>query len=317
MDLHHELLEIIENADSICIFGHCLPDGDCYGSQIGLRELIRLNYPDKKVYAVGSGVPALFELIAPMDKVDDETVANSLAVLVDVSCLRRVEDPRVFTAKSAIKFDHHCIATDTEPFDGPCWVDEDRIAACEILIDFALGHGWKFNKTIANALFLGMATDSGRFRFHGTTEHTHELERLMQEYGAEPQKIYDIVYAEDDTTKAFKEWMRQNAKVDGKVTYLVVSRRQYQERGLPYEKASEYVNALSGLNDSKIYALFCEDEYGYYRVELRSNAGYPVQPVAKMFSGGGHRYAAGAELRHDGPNYLDVIYQLNQVEPDA
>ena len=316
MEFHPELLDKIKSAKIITIFGHAMPDGDCYGSQIGLRELLRANFPDKKVYAVGSGIPSLFEYMTPMDEVSEETIAESLAILVDVSCLRRVEDNRVYKAKAWIKFDHHCLNPNLEPFPWDCWVDEERIAAAEMIADFGIENGLTFNWLSATALYLGMATDSGRFQFYGTTEHTLALAQKFLDMGVDKEKLFDIVYAEDDTVKAYKQWMRSAAKQDGQVTYLVVSRRDYHSRGLPYEKASEYVNALSGLNDSPIFALFCEDEHGYYRVELRSNRRYPVQPVAKMFNGGGHRYAAGAELRHDGPNYLDILAELNKVEED-
>lgn len=316
MDFYPELVKPILDADIITIFGHAMPDGDCYGAQIGLRELLRHNFPDKKVYAVGSGLPRLFNFMTPMDEVSEETIASSLAILVDVSCLRRVEDERVYKAKGWIKIDHHCLNPGLEPFNYPHWVDEERIACCEMIADFAISNGWEFPFLAAEALFLGMATDSGRFEFYGTTEHTLELAKRFLAMGINKDKLYDIVYEEDDTVKAYKNWMRSAAIKDGNVTYLVASRKDYHVRGLSYEKASEYVNALSGLNGTPIYAYFCEDEHGYYRVELRSNARYPVQPVARLFGGGGHRYAAGLELRHDGTNYLDVIYQLNKVEAD-
>lgn len=316
MAFHPELLNPILQAKTITIFGHAMPDGDCYGSQIGLKELLKANFPDKKVYAVGSGLPRLFDYMCPMDEVSEETIAESLAILVDVSCLRRVEDPRVYKAQNWIKFDHHCLNPGLEPFSWPHWVDEERIAAAEMIADFGFENGFKFNKLAATALYLGMMTDSGRFQFYGTTKHTLKLADKFVELGVDKEKLSDIVYAEDDTVKAYKAWMREAAQVDGKVTYLVVSRKDYQSRGLPYEKASEYVNALSGLNGSPMFALFCEDNHGFFRVELRSNSRYPVQPVAKMFNGGGHRYAAGAELRHDGSNYLDIINALNKVEED-
>ena len=316
MDFHPELLNPIKEAKVITIFGHGMPDGDCFGSQIGLRELLRANFPDKKIYAVGSGIPRLFDLLAPMDEVSDEIIASSLAILVDVSCLRRVEDPRVYHAKTWIKIDHHVLNPSMEPFNWDRWVDEERIAAAEMISGFGFENGMKFTPLAARALFLGMATDSGRFQFYGTTEHTKEVAARFEKMGVDPEKIYDIVYAEDDVVKAYKAWMREHAICDGNVTYLVTTKKDYHAAGLPYEKASEYVNALMGLNNSPIFALFCEDEHGYYRVELRSNQRYPVQPVAKMFDGGGHRYAAGAELRNDGPTYLDVVRELNKVEKD-
>ena len=105
--MFEELRQIIEANDSIVIFGHIFPDGDCYGSQIGLRELLRLNYPNKKVYAVGSGLRRFFGLMGEMDKVSDDVIKNSLAILVDGNDCSRMEDARVSTAKEFIKIDHH------------------------------------------------------------------------------------------------------------------------------------------------------------------------------------------------------------------
>lgn len=318
MDFHPELVSKIKEAGVITIFGHAAPDGDCYGSQIGLRELIKENFPHKKVYAIGSGYKPVMDYLVHMDEVDEKTIASSLAILVDVSCLRRVEDPRVYKAKSWIKIDHHCINLDLEPFSWDCWVDEERIAAAEMVAELAFENHWKINKLAANALFLGMMTDSGRFHFFGTTEKTLAYADALSKLGADKDKLIDLVYAEDDVTKAYKNWMRKAAQKLGSVTYLVVSREDYQSRGLPYEKASEFVNALADVaTQSHTYALFCQDEYGHYRVELRSNKRYPVQPTAKKFKGGGHRYAAGLELRHDGVNILDVLYDLDKVEPDV
>src|SRR5574344_380295 len=111
----------------ITIFGHGLPDGDCYGCQIGLRELLRNSFPDKEVYAVGSGLPSMLKRIAPMDQVSEEKIASSLAILVDVSCLRRVEDQRVLKAKSFAKFDHHMF-NPGEGFPFPSYVDATKVS---------------------------------------------------------------------------------------------------------------------------------------------------------------------------------------------
>ena len=105
--MFEELRKIIEANDSIVIFGHIFPDGDCYGSQVGLRDLLRLNYPNKKVYAVGSGLHRFFKLIGEMDEVSDEIIKNSLAILVDGNDCSRMEDQRVVIAKEFIKIDHH------------------------------------------------------------------------------------------------------------------------------------------------------------------------------------------------------------------
>ena len=59
----------IRDAKIITIWGHVMPDPDCYGCQIGLRDILRLNFPDKKVYAIGSGIPVLFDRLKGMDNI--------------------------------------------------------------------------------------------------------------------------------------------------------------------------------------------------------------------------------------------------------
>ena len=127
----------IRDAKIITIWGHVMPDPDCYGCQIGLRDILRLNFPDKKVYAIGSGIPVLFDRLKGMDNdVSDEEIASSLGILVDVSCIRRVEDQRVCKVKDLLKFDHHMF-NEGEEFPYPSIVDPERVSAAEIIAEWA------------------------------------------------------------------------------------------------------------------------------------------------------------------------------------
>ncbi len=316
MDYSKQIYQKILDADVITIYGHEHPDGDCYGCQIGLRELLKSNFPKKKVYAVGSGWKEFHPYLGDMDQIDDKEIASSLAILVDVSCLRRVEDHRVYLAKEAIKFDHHCINEHSEWFDGLYIVDEHCIAAAELIIDFILERGWKWNEKSANAFYLGLMTDSGNFRYQGTTKHTLELANKMVEFGAKPEFLEKIAYWEDDQTKEFKAYLRSKIKVEGNVAYASFSYADCQDRNYSIEKASSLVNTIGETLDTPIYALFAEQENGEIRVELRSNHGYPVQPTAKKYGGGGHRYAAGLSLYPNGAKSSALLADLNSVQSD-
>ena len=97
--MFESIVSKIEQYDSIVIFGHLNPDGDCYGSQIALRNILRLKYPHKNVYAVGSGLKKFFDIIGKMDVVSDEIITQSLAIVLDSNDLNRLEDKRAATAK--------------------------------------------------------------------------------------------------------------------------------------------------------------------------------------------------------------------------
>ena len=310
-----ELRGSIEKADTITIWGHALPDGDCYGSQIGLRDALREAYPNKKIYAIGSGMPCLFPLIGEMDKVSDEEIRGSLGILVDVSCLRRVEDQRVNSCGTCIKFDHHNPNREHEGFDGLSFVDMERIAAAEIIYDFLVESGMTIPVSSANALYAGILTDSGGFLYYGTTQHTFDVAKRLEELGADGKAIHDIVYYETPEEKAFKQYMREHTKTYGQVAYCWIDRSEYEQFGLTYEVASSFVNAIARAKPNKVYAYFCESPWGEIRVELRSNSGYGVQKIAAQFLGGGHTFAAGLSIIDGKPTLEEVLEALDHATP--
>ena len=296
----------------ITIFGHGLPDGDCYGCQIGLREIIKSTFPDKEVYAVGSGLPSMLKRIAPMDVVSDETISESLAILVDVSCLRRVEDQRVLKAKSYAKFDHHMF-NPGEDFPYLSYVDATKVSCAEIIANFGFQFGLKFNRKAAEALYVGILTDSGHYKFFGTTQETMHIVAELFPYGIEPKSLMDLLFNEDAATKAFEQWMLRHAQIDGQVAYLFLNPNDYLKKHMSYEKAGNMVNVLES-RGTNFFCLFTVDDHNDVRGELRSKIGYPVQPIAMKYGGGGHLYAAGLTLHDQKPYYQSVIADLNKVQ---
>ncbi|MCR5349025.1 MAG: bifunctional oligoribonuclease/PAP phosphatase NrnA [Bacilli bacterium] len=307
-------LKLIESHDTITIFGHALPDGDCYGTQIALRELLRLNYPQKKVYAIGSGLPAFFERLAPMDVVEDKVIAESLAIIVDVSCLRRVEDPRVFTAQAFLKFDHHQPNKEMEPFDGLSVSDPSRIAAAEIIAELAFGRKMKMNTLIAECLYLAMCTDSGHFTYFGTTRRTMHIVQKLKRYHIRIRSIEKIAYYEPPEVKKCKALIRAKHQKYQTVCYCVLTDKMCESCGLTPQKALRLVNALAPVHgDCHCYALFVYFPDGQINVELRSNKGYPVHGVAKAFGGGGHRFASGCTIDPNKTDVMEVVKALDVV----
>ncbi len=308
------LLQTIKSAKVITIWGHALPDGDCYGSQVGLREILKDNFPEKKVYAVGSGLPSFFERIGPMNEIGEEIIKQSLAILVDVSCLRRVEDRRVCTAKEFLKFDHHDPNREGENFPYPdFYVDHHKIACAEIIENFATQNRLKISKKAAEALYLGILTDSGCFRFYGTNQETcGSIKRLMK-LGVEPISIRRIAYYEDPKTADFHKYLCKAVKRFKNVSYVYLRSEDYLSRGMTYEEAGSMVNCIETIGNPDIYCLFTEDGEGEIRGELRSDKGFPVQPVATHFHGGGHRFAAGTTT-YSYEESMKVVEELSQVK---
>ena len=292
--MFEQLQKVIEQYDSIVLFGHAFPDGDCYGSQIGLREALRLNYPDKKVYAVGSGLRRFFRFIAPMDEIDDEVIKNSLAILLDGNDLSRMEDERVYHAKAWIKIDHHM-----ENFkfnEGPFVLDTDANSTCQLIVEFIQEAGWKVNPTICNALYLGILTDSGRFQFVEDFPKCFHEAAFLCENGAKPNRINSILNVTNELAMKFKGFVYNNYKKSNHgVIYLTFTYKKLCELKVSPDKAGTMVNLIANVVGNPIWAFFCENKDGTCHAEFRSN-GPGVQPVAANHGGGGHYHAAGVTL---------------------
>lgn len=289
--MFEELLPIIEKNNSIVIFGHLIPDGDCYGSQIALREVLRLNYPNKQVYAVGSGLRRFFHLIQPMDEVDDDVIKNSLAILVDGNDCSRMEDQRVTTAKEFIKIDHHI--ENNRFTEGKYIVDTSANSTCELVIKMIFEAGWKVNPTICNALYLGILTDTGRFQFIDDFPLAFKEAAFLCENGADPDRINAILNVTNEAAMKFKGYVYSHyKKTKGGVIYLTFTKEKLHELRVSSSKAGNMVNLLNNVVGYPVWVFFCENNDGTCHIEFRSN-GPGMQPVASKYGGGGHYLAAG------------------------
>ena len=292
--MFEKLLEVIEKHDSIVIFGHAFPDGDCYGSQIGLRDTLRLNYPNKKVYAVGTGYTRFFNLISPMDEIDDEVIKESLAILVDGNDLSRMEDSRIYNAKAWIKIDHHM--ENFKFHEGPFVLDTDANSTCELVVQFIQEAHWKVNPTICDALYLGILTDTGRFQFiEDFTKCFHEVAFLC-ENGANPKALNQVLNITNEAALNFRGYVYGHYQKSEKgVIYLTFSYKTLKKLTVSPSKAGTMVNLIANVKGYPVWAFFCENEDGTCHAEFRSN-GPAVQPVAAKHGGGGHLQAAGVTL---------------------
>ena len=306
-----QIYKKIEQSDSIVIFGHVLPDGDCYGSQIGLREIIKDTFPNKRVYSVGTGIPNLFSRLAPMDEVNDEIIRSSLAILIDATDCSRSEDSRIVTASNILKIDHHL---ESVPFDELKWVDVNSIAACQMVAEFAESYRMKISKLAAECLFVGIVTDSGRFMYPPTDEKTHSIVASLYHLGVDSKSLFDILYQVDENSFRYKGYLSTHyTKTERGVLFIYVPKEIYHSFGLTFDRASGLVNVLASIKGCPIWSLFTENEDGTIRVELRSS-GACVQKVAVQFSGGGHHQASGAKLPGGGlPSVMKVVEALDQL----
>lgn len=304
------ILNKIAQYDSIVIFGHIFPDGDCYGSQLGLREALKLRYPQKKIYAVGSGFKKMIPFLEPLDDVDDKTIASSLGIAVDFNTIERAEDPRIQQAMDLVMIDHH-LPSET-PIGSIQYVDTNKIAACEILAEWFMKEKWALNPLAANALFLGITTDSGRFQFQPTTAETFRVAAFLLEQGAEPDALYAMLYETEEESLAIRGYLFSHyEKTKEGVIFVKLTQETLKQLGITAQKGVSMINLLANIKGYPIWAFFSEERPDFIRVEIRSMH-TSIQPICAAHGGGGHPLAAGCHVS-SWQEADQVIQELNAL----
>lgn len=307
-----EIYKIIKKYETITIYGHINPDGDSFGSGLAMRELLRTNFPDKKVYTLGYGLEQFYNRFGKYDEVSDEIIKESLALILDCSEVERVSDQRIRLAKQIIKIDHHI---ESNPFFGAKWMDEDAVATCQMVAEFALETKMKITKTAAECMYLGICTDSGRFRYSPTNPKTHRIVAKLYELGIETKSIFDILYISDEAFVKYQALLVSRfQRTKNNVIYCFADFPDYDQFGLKFEQISKNVNVIGNIRGCPIWVLFTRSKEGSIRVEFRSN-GINVQKVAVKYGGGGHMCAAGARLvdQKDFSLAMQVVNDLDKV----
>ncbi|RIV17014.1 DHH family phosphoesterase [Mycoplasmopsis gallopavonis] len=283
--------------DSIVIFHHIRPDGDCLGSQFGLKELLETNFPNKKVYAIGDAKNSFSFLNLKMDNVpSDEVLSNSLAVVVDANFKERIElrevlDQNLF--KQVIRIDHH---PNEDDLGENCirWVDSSYAAADEMITELAISNNWTITQRAANLLYLGINTDSGRFLFNNTKARTLRLAANLYDAGMEADFIHTNLAKVNLDDLKYSSWLISTLKTRDGVAYIQNSLED-TNRFNKTPQTSVRVNSIANIDGYPIWVQFTEEEDGRIRTEFRSN-GPIVRNVAVKWGGGGHERASGAIL---------------------
>lgn len=300
----------IEDHETVIIHRHATPDGDALGSQVGLKHLIKENYPGKRVYAVGdeAGYYA-FMADSVMDEVPDEAYRDALAIVLDTSGRSLISDSRFETAKTTARIDHHLLI---EPICQIEAIDTSFESCCGLIAAMALECGWRMPTLAAQSLFTGMVTDSGRFRYDSTSARTFRLAAYLREQGIDTSEIYRQLYAADlDQVKLRAAFIQKIKLTEHGVAYIYTTREAMAEINANLFSISRgMVNLMNDIRGVDIWANFTEAEQGVL-CELRSSR-YNINPIAVKYGGGGHMKASGAKVK-DREEALRMLSDLDRM----
>ena len=291
--MYKQILKKIKEYGTIIIHRHSRPDGDAMGSQIGLKEAIISTYPYKKVYCVGD-VNEKFRFIGEMDEIDDTTYQNALVFALDSSDTSMLNDDRYKLGRYLIKIDHHI---SKEDYGDMNIVETGEVSCASLVSKIIFSNNMKLSDVGAKALFTGIVTDSGRFRYDNVSSDTFLIASKLLKYNFEMSDIYNRLYTEDLKIVKLRAMLTQKFSVTSKgVAYLKNTMQDIKDYDVDIFTISRgMVNVMSGIKGIDIWVNFTEDENNKVIVEIRSNK-YNINPIATKYGGGGHKLASGATV---------------------
>ncbi len=309
--MFEEIFAAIKRHDTIIIHRHTSPDGDAMGSQLGLKALLRENFPDKRVYAVGDE-PKRYAFMLDgekMDEIADEVFDGALSIILDCGSAHLISDERYKLARTTARVDHHIYCEKIADYEVIATAYE---SCCGEVTELALECGLSLSPKSAKALYTGMVTDSGRFRFDSTSSNTFRLASALLKQPFDLNKLYAELYADDfDYVRLKAQFILKIQFSEGGVAYIYTPKEELNSYAVDTFTISRgMVATMSDLKGVDIWVNFTETEEGVL-VEIRSNK-YNINPVAVKYGGGGHAKASGARVE-DRATAMRLLADLDEL----
>lgn len=301
----NQILKKIKEYDSIIILGHQRPDGDCVGSTLGLKNILTTSFPKKKIYAPANDSASYLDFLKPRDEeLKPEIYQESLVIVLDTATKERIDSKYFHLAKETIKIDHHLPVDDYADIN---FVDVTAPATAQIIVDLFLypPKNLEMEQEGAEALFTGIVTDTGRFKYSNIRSQTLNAASLLLDYDIDFEKIYNALYLKDSEVLKLEGYLYLNFKTtENGVAYFYIDKKIRKQYNITIEDAASLVNCLDSIKGSLIWVLFVEQDDSTIRVRIRSRY-VSIDDIANNYRGGGHKQASGATLLEE--KEIDLI----------
>lgn len=304
------ILNKIKEYDKIIISRHVRPDGDCVGSTIGLKEIIKNTFPNKDVRLINTDYAEYLQFLGKEDEsVSEEYYKDTLVIVLDNATSDRCSNPLFNKGKEIIKIDHHI---EKEAYGDIRWVEEHKSSVCEMITEFYVlfKEELKISKEGVIALYTGIVTDSGRFKFDSINGDTLRTTSHLLDEGINIEDIYSHLYLKSKKEVELQKALYKKVKFTSSgVAYICVPLSIQKKYGLLSEEASAQISLVEGIKGSIIWVAFIDLPDGKIRVRIRSRY-VEINKVAEKYRGGGHARASGATLY----NKKEIKLILNDLD---
>jgi len=302
-----KLLSFLRKKDKFFIATHINPEADAIGSALALsmaletlgKEILLFDKDTiPEVYRFLPGHERFINSIPPL------IILHSPLILLDCNSLKRAGIEGLSFRHSAV-IDHHepaplCEARPgtEEDFGDIRWI-EPKAAATGLMVFYLIKElGLKVTSEIAINLYSAIAVDTGTFRYNNTTPEVLRVGAELIEAGASPACISNNLYETWSEGRFALLIMALNTlEIRDNIAITVVTKGMHKKTGTSAEDTENFVNFPMVLKDVKISAFFREISDDYWKASLRSKGHINVEQIAASFGGGGHKNAAGYEIK--------------------
>ncbi len=304
--------EELRAANRIAVVGHVGPDGDALGSMLALAGAARA--AGKEAFAT-FGEP--FVIPHQLLFLDAETlvpvgeVPTPLDVLVVVDCgdLDRLGSAGslVAAAHRVLVIDHH---RTNDGFGDVGWIEPDAGATAEMVHRLLVHLDWPINGPVAEALYTGIVTDTGRFQYSSTSPQTHDIAAHLLQRGVEPDRIGQQLFASSPfayLAVAGAVLSRAQLEPELGLVWSVLEEADLERAGIGYEAADGLIDLIRIAEEAGVACLLREVDGGRMKGSLRSRGEVDVGAIAQRLGGGGHHNAAGFTITATPADAIELV----------
>ena len=311
-EIDHELISIIRDqlghARQVLVITHQRPDGDAIGSLLAVGLALRTAGKDVQM-VIKDGLPENFRFLEGSELIITEPVRDYDQVIVVDSAEIERTNTELDHIIADLNIDHH--KTNTY-FARVNLVSNAAVATSEILADYLPELGYPITKPIADALLTGIVTDTIGFRTTNVNSRVLRLVASLMDLGGNLPEVYYKTVVEQTFASALY-WGAGLAKIkmeDGLV-WTTLSLSERRSAGYPSRDDADLIKVLSAIEAAIIAVILTEQTEGYVKISWRlcgsAETGLDVSDIAKKFGGGGHKAAAGADVKG---NLSDVLEKV-------
>ena len=302
--------------DHFAILSHRRPDGDTVGSSAALCRGLRQLGKTAHVLVNKEVTPRFAWLHDGLTKPWVEE--GDTIVSVDVASPEMLPaDFRPLLGKIALRIDHHSSATS---FTEQELVDGDSASCAEVVWDVLELMGVKADRALAEAVYVGVSTDTGCFRFSSTTANTHLVAAKLIEAGCHVEELNTLLFDTKPRARMEAERIARNHLeyyLDGRCALIYLTRDEIEQTGVDPADLEELTSLPISIEGVKVGLTLRQQPGGSYRISVRTAKGVDACAIARRLGGGGHNRAAGCELLGNLENAKNAILAEVEAELDA